>query len=149
GRMGEPMAARLRAAGYALTVYDARHDAVQGFVARYGGAAATSLREVAERSRTLITMLPDGDVVRRVVLGAPPSTGDHLLDRLAPASVLIDMSSSAPTGTQALGRTLAEHGVDMLDAPVSGGVARAQSGRLSVMVGGDAAVLARCRPLLE
>jgi 3-hydroxyisobutyrate dehydrogenase len=149
GRMGQPMGARLRRAGVALTVFDTRENAVRKFVEHYGGAAATSLRALAERSETIITMLPDGDIVRRVVLGDTDTPGDRLLDGMARASVLIDMSSSSPTGTQALGRALAAHGIDMLDAPVSGGVARAERGTLSVMVGGEPTVLARCRTLLE
>jgi 3-hydroxyisobutyrate dehydrogenase len=64
-------------------------------------------------------------------------------------SILIDMSSSSPTGTQALGKILAQHGLFMLDAPVSGGVSRAENGTLAIMVGGDTAVLKHCRPLFE
>jgi 3-hydroxyisobutyrate dehydrogenase len=149
GRMGQPMAARLRRAGVAVTVFDTRADAVHTFVAQHGGTAAPSLRALAERSEVIITMLPDGEVVRRVVLGDADPPGDRLLDGIRRGAVLIDMSSSSPTGTQTLGRELAAHGIDMLDAPVSGGVARAERGTLSVMVGGAPQVVARCRPLFE
>ncbi|HJQ83378.1 MAG TPA: NAD(P)-dependent oxidoreductase, partial [Candidatus Binatia bacterium] len=67
---------------------------------------------------------------------------------LRAGAVLVDMGSSAPVGTVALGKELASRGVGMLDAPVSGGVARAEAGTLAIMVGGDAALLARCRPIL-
>ena len=147
GAMGRPMAARLLGAGHALTVYDARRAAVDGFVAQYGGTAAGSLAEVARRSEAVITMLPDGNIVRHVVAGEPAGT-DGLLYGLAAGAVLIDMSSSSPTGTQALGNELAAHGIDMLDAPVSGGVTRAEAGTLSIMMGGAPTVVARWRPLL-
>jgi 3-hydroxyisobutyrate dehydrogenase len=73
--------------------------------------------------------------------------GDRLLDRLAPGTTVVDMGSSAPSGTRALGAALAERGIALLDAPVSGGVRRAADGTLTVMVGGDPAVVERCRPL--
>ncbi len=149
GRMGRPMARRLLAAGVPLAVFDARRDAVDRVVAESGGMRAASLPELAGRSDVVITVLPDGDVVRAVVMGSGVGSADRLLGALRAGSVLVDMSSSSPTGTQALGRTLAEHGIAMLDAPVSGGVARAEAGALTVMVGGDAAVIARCRSLLQ
>jgi 3-hydroxyisobutyrate dehydrogenase len=93
-------------------------------------------------------MLPDGDAVRAVVLG-PGGAGDCLLAGFPNGSVLIDMSSSSPLGTRELGARLAERGVAMLDAPVSGGVRKARDATLSIMVGGDAHSVARCRPILE
>lgn len=148
GRMGRPMAKRLLAAGVPLALYDARPDAVERVVAEAGGERAGSLAELAAGSDVVITMLPDGSVVHDVVIGSGAHAAGGLLSGMPNDSVLIDMSSSSPTGTQALGRRLAEHGVAMLDAPVSGGVARAETGQLTIMVGGDAAVIARCRPLL-
>ena len=144
GSMGRPMASRLRAAGFALTVFDTRADAVRDFV-RDGGTAAATLADVARDSDVVITMLPNGEIVRRVVLGS----NDSLLTAMPPEFVLIDMSSSSPTGTQALGRILTERGIPMLDAPVSGGVSRAEAGTLSIMVGGEPAVIERCRPVLQ
>jgi 3-hydroxyisobutyrate dehydrogenase len=133
GSMGRPMAERLAAAGWQLLVYDARPEATNGFV------AAASLAELARQSDVVITMLPDGDAVRAVVAA--------MRGVLTAGAVVVDMGSSSPTGTQRLGRTLADAGVAMLDAPVSGGVARARAGTLSIMVGGEASVVARCRPL--
>ena len=138
------MAARLRDAGFALVVCDARPDVVGDFV-RDGGSAAATPAQVACDSDVVITMLPNGEIVRRVTL----DSGDGLLRSMRAGGVLIDMSSSSPTGTQALGRTLTEHGIAMLDAPVSGGVPRAAAGTLSIMVGGDPQVIARCRPVLQ
>jgi len=145
GRMGRPMAARLRGAGFGADVFDAQRAAAEEFVARHGGTLAPSLAEIGRRSDVVITMLPDGETVRRVVAG----DGDALLAGLRPGAVLVDMSSSAPLGTAALGRLLAERGIGMLDAPVSGGVPRAETGTLSIMVGGEPALVERCRPLLD
>jgi 3-hydroxyisobutyrate dehydrogenase len=149
GHMGRPMACRLLAAGVPLALFDARPDAVDRVVSEAGGAPAASLLELARQSDVVITMLPDSIAVRAVIVGNDAGPPDRLLDALRPGSVLIDMGSSVPTETQALGRILAARGVAMLDAPVSGGVARAVSGGLSIMIGGEAAVIARCRPLLD
>ncbi len=145
GNMGRPMAARLAAAGFRLTVYDVRAGVAAGVAGETGATAAEALQALAAASDVVVTMLPDGAVVQRVVLGP----GDRLLDGLAPGATVIDMGSSSPSGTRALGETLAAHGIGLLDAPVSGGVRRAADGTLAVMVGGDPALVARCRPLLE
>lgn len=148
GRMGTPMAARLIAAGFSVTLFDTDQDSARRVAERDGGRVARSLAEVGRDSDAVITMLPNGDIVRRVAVGTPAAAEDRLLASMRRGSVLVDMSSSSPTGTQALGSTLAAHGIDMLDAPVSGGVPRAEAGTLSIMVGGDSAIIARCRPLL-
>jgi 3-hydroxyisobutyrate dehydrogenase len=142
--MGRPMAARLRTHGVALHVFDAQPEAATAFVARHGGRVAASLADLGAHVDAVITVLPDGETVHRVVAGK----GDRLLDGLATGTVVIDMSSSAPSGTVALGRLLAARGVGMLDAPVSGGVPRAEAGTLAIMVGGDPALCERWRPLL-
>ena len=142
GRMGRPMVKNLIEAGFAVVAYDSDPTAVADIPA---ARAAASLAEVARASEVVITMLPDGETVRRVTVGE----GDHLLAGLTPGSVLVDMSSSAPDGTRTLGATLARRGVTMLDAPVSGGVRRAVTGELSILVGGDRAAFDRCRPLFD
>lgn len=144
GSMGRPMASRLRTAEFVLTVFDTRADVMRDFV-RDGGTAAAVAADAARDSDVVITMLPNSDIVRRVVLDG----ADSVLAAMPRGGVLIDMSSSSPTGTQSLGRTLAERGITMLDAPVSGGVPRAEAGTLSIMVGGDPAVIERCRPVLQ
>jgi 3-hydroxyisobutyrate dehydrogenase len=138
GNMGRPIAARL-AAAVPLRVFDRRPDAMRAAVEN-GAAPADGLADLARRSDVVITLLPDDAAVRDAV--------DGLLDGLRPGSVLIDMGSSSPLATRALGRELAERGVAVVDAPVSGGVARAETGRLAVMVGGPPDVVAACRPLL-
>jgi 3-hydroxyisobutyrate dehydrogenase len=145
GNMGRPMAARLRAAGLPLAVYDLRTEVAHAVAAECAAVAAPSLAALAARADVVVTMLPDSAAVERVVSGGD----DCLLAGLAAGSVVVDMGSSSPTRTRALGRLLAARGVGMVDAPVSGGVGRAAEGTLTVMVGGDPALVARCRPLLE
>ncbi len=145
GRMGHPMARNLARAGYGLVAHDVDRDALKRARDATGAEAPESLKATAERCEAVITMLPDGDAVRAVVLGP----GDCLLAGFPRGSVLIDMSSSSPLGTRGLGARLAERGVAMLDAPVSGGVRKAADATLSIMVGGDAQIIARCRPILE
>ena len=128
GNMGWPMA-HLLAPHFELTVLDARDGVAEAFVAEHDGAtAADDLAALGAASEAVITMLPDGDIVRAVA--------GELVAGLARGSVLIDMSSSAPLGTRRLAEDLAGHGVALVDAPVSGGVVRAVDGSLAVMVGG-------------
>ena len=149
GNMGRPMAARLREAGFSLTVFDSNPQARQTFLDLHGGNGATSLAQLALNSEVVITMLPDGHVVRHVTLGGGQDRQDRLLDSMQKDSILIDMSSSSPTGSQDLGRILSQHGIRMLDAPVSGGVPKAVDGTLAVIVGGEASAVEHCRPLFE
>jgi 3-hydroxyisobutyrate dehydrogenase len=145
GQMGHPMARNLARAGYRLVAHDVDRDAIERARNATGAQAPGSLKVTAEQCEAVITMLPDGDAVRAVALGP----GDCLLAGFRRGSVLIDMSSSSPLGTRELGARLAERGVAMLDAPVSGGVRKAADATLSIMVGGDAQSIARCRPILE
>jgi len=145
GQMGHPMARNLARAGYRLVAHDVDRDALERARNATEAQAPGSLKAAAERCEAVVTMLPDGDAVRAVVLGP----GDCLLAGFRRGSVLIDMSSSSPLGTRELGARLAERGVAMLDAPVSGGVRKAADATLSIMVGGDAQIIARCRPILE
>lgn len=147
GRMGHPMARNLARAGYRIVAHDADRDALGRACDATGAEAPGELKAAAERCEAVITMLPDGEAVRAVVLG-PSGPGDSLLAGFSRGGVLIDMSSSSPVGTRELGARLAERGVAMLDAPVSGGVRKAADATLSIMVGGDARSIARCRALL-
>jgi 2-hydroxy-3-oxopropionate reductase len=143
GIMGKPMSLNLLKAGHELVVLDLAKDAVAEVVAAGAKAAATP-REVAERTDLIITMLPNGPQVREVVLG------EHgVLEGARKGSVVVDMSSIAPLVSRELAARLAEKGVDMLDAPVSGGQPKAIDGTLSVMVGGPQAVFERCAPVLK
>ena len=146
GNMGWPMA-HLLDPHYALTVHDARADVAESFAGEHRASATTDLAALAAASDAVITMLPNGDDVRAVALGG--EDGGGLVAGMAAGSVLIDMSSSAPLGTRQLSQDLEAHGIALVDAPVSGGVAGARAGTLAIMVGGDPAQVERCRPVLE
>src|SRR5581483_4706992 len=120
GNMGNPMASNLIKAGWKVSVYDADRAKVRAMEER-GARGAETLAALAQTSDVVITMLPDGHVVRRVVLGAAPGD-DALVGSLAKGACIVDMSSSAPVGTRQLGDELRGRGIDLLDAPVSGGV---------------------------
>src|SRR5260370_108438 len=143
GMMGRPMAARLVGAGFRLRLFDVSQKAVSDFIGAHPSALATaSPKAAAQGADALITMLPDGKVVRQALIEGR----DAARDGLAAGALVIDMSSSNPVDTQKLARDLAASGVALLDAPVSGGVRRAIDGSLSIMVGGAAADLDRARP---
>jgi 3-hydroxyisobutyrate dehydrogenase len=142
------MVRHLAAAGYRLLVHDLDPAAVQRARETSGAEAPGSLRAMGERCEAVITMVPDGSAVRAVTLGSG-DVGDCLLAGLSRGKILVDMSSSSPVGTRELGAMLAARGVDMVDAPVSGGVRKADDATLAIMVGGEAGIIGRCRPLLE
>ena len=144
GVMGAPMAGHLARAGHSLTLLDANADTARDLAATLGAKAVATPAEVAARSDIVITMLPNGSVVQQVALGE-----QGLLQGLRPGALLLDTSSSEPWLTQATGAALAAVGVTMVDAPVSGAAWGAAEAKLVFMVGGDAADLARVRPLLD
>jgi 3-hydroxyisobutyrate dehydrogenase len=147
GNMGWPMAARLIDADFGLTVLDANDQMQRNFSEEYRCKGADSLSEVGVTSEVVITMLPDGKAVRGVVFG--DGLEDNLAGSMQPGTILIDMSSSSPIGTQELGRELSQTGVAMVDAPVSGGVSRAETGTLAIMAGGDQASINRCEAIFQ
>jgi 3-hydroxyisobutyrate dehydrogenase len=138
GNMGFPMAERLAEAGYTVRGYDA-DPAVR---AKFAGAVA-SAEAAADSAAAVLLVLPHSAVVRSVLLD------DGLLAHLAPGAVLIDMSSSEPVQTRELAATAGEHGVPMVDAPVSGGVRGAVAGSLMIMAGGAPEPVAAVRGMLE
>jgi 3-hydroxyisobutyrate dehydrogenase len=146
GNMGAPMAANIATAGHKLTVCDLNPDTVARFVAEHGGLAATSLAQVAD-SDFVVTMLPTSAIVRQVLVEADSGA---FLKALEPGTIIIDMSSSDPVATRSLGSILAGRGARLIDAPVSGGVARAKTGMLAIMIGGDdPAAIEAATPLLR
>jgi 3-hydroxyisobutyrate dehydrogenase len=144
GKMGLPMASRIAAQGYPLHVYDISEAALKAICDRTTAQAQKTLKEIGRNCSVVILMLPDSEVVKRVLFGEK----DGLAAHLSRGSVVIDMSSSDPSVTREIGPQLKKAGVDFIDAPVSGGVKRAVDGSLAIMVGGDSAVIARVKPLL-
>ena len=144
GNMGNPMAANLRRAGFDVTVFDARPETAAAFVTQHGGSAAKSPAELAAGRDAVVTMLPDDRIVRDVMLGAGGAAA-----AMKPGAVLIDMGTCDPTGTRTTAEALHKLGLQMVDAPVMGGVVFAKDATLDIMAGGDAAVVERVTPLLK
>jgi 3-hydroxyisobutyrate dehydrogenase len=149
GKMGAPMARNLQRAGFRVALNDIDMNLARGLALELDADAVERLPELAQACRVVITMVPDGCIVRDVALGHDGAPESGLVAGFAKGSVLIDMSSSAPVGTKKLGSELAARGIQMLDAPVSGGVRRAIPGQLAVMIGGEPALIERCRPVLS
>lgn len=140
GKMGLPMAMQLAAAGLRVRGLDKSDGALAASEA--AGIQRTGADD--EPADIVITVLPDDAVVHEALLGA-----GGLADRMAPGGLVIEMSSSAPKGTIQTAAALEERGLTLVDAPVSGGVVRAEKGDLAIMVGGTDDDVARARPVLE
>lgn len=141
GIMGMPMATNLLKAGFSVVVHNRSKKAVNELIA-LGAKGAGSSKEVAERSEAIITMLPDTPDVQKVLLGA-----GGIVEGIHPGMIIIDMSTISPKASVEMARIFMEKGVAMLDAPVSGGQKGAIDGTLSIMVGGDADIFAKCMPI--
>ncbi|MGE5152941.1 MAG: 2-hydroxy-3-oxopropionate reductase [Bdellovibrio bacteriovorus] len=143
GIMGRPMALNLRKAGHDLAVY-ARRPEVMESLESAGAEVCQSPAELATRSDIVFTMVSETPDVEEVLFGP-----GGVIEGAREGAVVVDMSTIAPSATRDMGRRLAALGVAMLDAPVSGGEQGAIAGTLSIMVGGEAAVFERVRPLFE
>jgi 2-hydroxy-3-oxopropionate reductase len=143
GIMGKPMAKNLLKAGYQLVVFDANAAPMKELAAA-GAETSASPKEVAEKCDIVVTMLPNSPHVRSVLLGP-----QGVIEGAGPGNTVIDMSSIAPLASREIASLLAEKGVEMLDAPVSGGEPKAIDGTLSVMVGGKKDVFERCYPVMK
>ena len=130
GIMGKPMCKNLIKAGYEMVVTTHNKETLKEMEA-FGAKTVTCGREVAEEANVIITMLPNSPQVREVALGK-----DGIIEGAKEGSVLIDMSSIDPTESRAIAAELAKNGIEMLDAPVSGGEPKAIDGTISVMAGG-------------
>lgn len=142
GIMGRPMAKNLLKAGHELVVFDFNQEAVADLVS-CGAASTSSGKEVASQCSLIITMVPNSPHVRAALLGA-----GGVAEGAKEGTVVIDMSSIDPTESKAIGAELAKKGIDLLDAPVSGGEPKAIDGTLSVMVGGKRELFDRYYDLL-
>jgi len=143
GIMGKPMARNLLNAGYPLTVYSRSPGPVEE-LGTGGASKASSSSKVAESTEIIITMLPDSSDSEIVILGK-----NGVLEGARPGSVIIDMSSIAPLVSQRIAGEAAKKGVEMMDAPVSGGQPGAIAGTLAIMVGGKKEVFDRCQDVLK
>ncbi|MEF8704373.1 MAG: NAD(P)-dependent oxidoreductase [Candidatus Accumulibacter sp. UW26] len=143
GVMGRPMALHLLRAGHSLAVWARRPQSCQPLLTA-GALACPTAAAVGRLSEVVFTVVTAGADVEHVLFAA-----DGLAEGLASGSILVDMSTIAPQDARSLARRLALRGVDMLDAPVSGGEQGAIAATLAIMVGGRAPVLERVRPLFE
>jgi len=143
GVMGRPMIANLRKAGFALKAYDRSPAALENLRSD-GVTVADSLAAAVAGADVVVTMLPDTPHVQSVLLGE-----DGIGTLLPTGTLVIDMSTISASGIRAIGQDLASRGVDLVDAPVSGGVRGAIAGELSIMCGGSLEAFAKARPVLE
>jgi 2-hydroxy-3-oxopropionate reductase len=143
GIMGGPMALNLMKGGHKLWVYARRPEAMQALV-KAGATACVTPMEVADHADVIFMIVSDTPDVESVIFG---ETG--IAKHVRSGSVIVDMSTISPTATKVFAERLAKQGVDMLDAPVSGGETGAINGTLSIMVGGKTKVFERVKPLFE
>lgn len=142
--MGKPMARHLANSGYQLMVYDISTDLTSQVAKEIGSNKAYDFEEIGEFSDIIVTCLPNGKIVEDVMIGA-----GNLANWLDCECLLVDMSSSDPIETVQLGDGLKEFGINMIDAPVSGGIKGAHAGTLTIIVGGEVENVERASPLLN
>ena len=143
GAIGRPMAARIADADLPLTVWNRTTARADEFASRHGARRARSPADAARDADVVITCLSNSPDVASLLDGS-----EGLLGAMSAGSTLVDCTSGEPATSRAIAARLAERNVDFLDAPVSGGVAGAEKGALTIMVGGEATVLERVRPVL-
>ena len=143
GIMGKPMARNLINAGYSLVVHDHKAEPMEELAAE-GASMADSCRQASEGSEVIITMLPDSANSEDAILGQ-----NGVLEGAPAGATIIDMSSINPIVSQKIGAEAAKHGVEMLDAPVSGGEPGAIAGTLAIMVGGNEEIFQKHEELLH
>ena len=143
GNMGNPMAGHLVKKGFDVTAFDIREAAMHAFATEHGGKTAATLADAGRGADAVIFIVPSDKVVRQVLFD------DKLAAALANGTLVIDMSSSDPRGTVAIGKDLASRGIGYLDAPVMGGVIFAKDASLDIMVGGEPELVERAMPLFN
>ena len=143
GNMGGPMALNVARAGYSMTVYDNRRAAAEPLLEK-GASWAESPVVVAQASDIVFTSLPGPPEVEAVALG-----DDGIIQGITPGSIYIDLSTSSPSLIRRIAPLFEDKGAHVMDAPVSGGVPGAQSGRLAVLASGDEKIYQLCKPVLD
>ena len=143
GAMGAPMARNLLKGGHRVTVFARRQEAMAPLI-RAGADGAETPADVAAETDVIITMVTDTSAVEAVTLGPR-----GIVEGSKPGTIVVDHSTIDPEGARRVASLLKTRGVEMIDAPVSGGAAVADAGGLTIMAGGDESVFARVRPILE
>jgi 2-hydroxy-3-oxopropionate reductase len=143
GIMGKPMAKNLAKAGYDVMAFDIVPESVED-VKKAGCKGCGAIKEVAEECDLIVTMLPNSPHVKAVVLGE-----GGVIEYAKKGTLIVDMSSIAPQASKEMYEALAEKGIRMIDAPVSGGEPKAIDGTLAIMVGGNQEDFDRAKPLFD
>ena len=143
GIMGKPMAGHLIKAGNTVYAYDVVPAGVEELV-KLGATACDSNKEVAQKGDIVIVMVPDTPDVEKVLFGH-----NGVVEGISPGKIVVDMSSISPVATKEFARALAEKGVEMIDAPVSGGQVGAENAALTIMAGGKQEVFDKVKPLFD
>ncbi len=141
GNMGRPMGARLMGAGFEVVGFDAAEPVREIFARETGGRIVSSLAKAVEGAQVVITMLPNGTIVREVL--------ETVRQHLRAGVIVVEMSSSDPLGTREIGEAFVAAGFGFVDAPVSGGVKRAIDGSLAIMAGGAGGTIDQVEPVLK
>lgn len=144
GNMGRPMARNIAGGGGKLFVYDANPDATTAVAQELNAERPADLQSMSDEIGTVVLMLPTSRIVETILRGE-----NGLFDKLKPETLIIDMGSSEPQSTIALAAEAAQHNLVYVDAPVSGGVPKAITGELAIMVGGEAPAVERAEALLN
>lgn len=143
GIMGKPMASHLVKAGHTVHVCDISEEPV-AYLCSLGAGKCSCAREVAQKSKIIFIIVPDTPDVEAVLFGP-----EGVAEGLKPGQIVVDMSSISPIATKEFAKKLASMGVEMLDAPVSGGQVGAENATLSIMVGGKEEVFNQVKPFFE
>jgi 2-hydroxy-3-oxopropionate reductase len=143
GAMGAPIARNLLKGGHSVTVFARRQDAMVPLI-RAGADGAGTPADVAAKSDVIITMVTDTSAVEEVAIGPR-----GIIEGSKPGTIVVDHSTIDPDGARRVASILKTRGIEMIDAPVSGGAAVAEAGGLTIMAGGDESVFARVLPILE
>ena len=143
GAMGAPIARNLLKGGHSVTVFARRQDAMAPLI-RAGADGAGTPADVAAKSDVIITMVTDTSAVEEVAFGPR-----GIIEGSKPGTIVVDHSTIDPDGARRVASILKTRGIEMIDAPVSGGAAVAEAGGLTIMAGGDESVFARVLPILE
>jgi 3-hydroxyisobutyrate dehydrogenase-like beta-hydroxyacid dehydrogenase len=144
GRMGAAMVGTLRRAGLEVAVFNRTRDKAEAVAEATGAALAASAREAAAGAQVVLSSLADDAAV-----GATYTGRDGIVAGLRPGTVVCESSTIDPGTVRRLGPLVADRGAFLLDTPVSGSVSLVEAGQLTIMVGGEAAVLERARPVLD